>query len=40
MKYTLEPTKTRTGVGATTNYIDSYTVVKLPWYRRLWRWFK
>jgi hypothetical protein len=40
MKYDLRRTETRTSSSAVLTYSDSFTVVKLPWWKRLWRWFK
>lgn len=40
MKYDLRRTETRTSSSAVLTYSGTFTVVKLPWYRRLLRWFK
>lgn len=40
MKYDLRPTRTVTSSAATYNCTASFTAVKVPWWRRLWRWMR
>jgi len=40
MKYDLKSSGTTTAVGNVTNMVGSFIVVKVPWYRRLWRRFR
>jgi hypothetical protein len=39
-KYELRDTGTRTSSSSTQNYVLNVTVVKVPWWKQLWRWTK